>query len=154
MQTDVLIWLVAGIGLGVFLTMAAFALIVAVDRRRLRRKLRRVKAPPEADGSANKPSSPAMVAPRSSAAPEAASLAVGETSAHPAGANPAKEGELAAAAEARSPSSVPAAPVAPAPETPAEETPRVSVEEMFARAFEAAVPIAPGEKSGSDPAKP
>lgn len=142
MQTDALIWILAGVGLGVFLTMSAFALVVAVDGRAIRRKVRRVEAASEAPAPAIEPSAPAEAA----AAPAVVASKGPQAVAAPVSQAPAAMPEVHNDAPA-------AEQAAPATEAPAGDKPAPSIEEMFARAFEAAVPTTPRDGPHSEPAK-
>jgi predicted lipid-binding transport protein (Tim44 family) len=149
-----LIWLVAGAGLGVFLTMTAVMLIVAMDGRAFRRRLRRgtmlsePAAAPSRLVTATKARPAQAVAPASQARAAAWSPAIVAAKNPPALAASSTKTEVVAA-EAAPPGGAPANAPENKTEAPVEVEPVLSVEEMFARAFEAAVPTTPPAKAES-----
>lgn len=148
-QTTMLIWLLAGAGLGVFLTMSLFALIVAFDRRAFGRGMRRAALKVETDGSAM-PLVQARPAP--ALATLAAHVPVPPAAAVPAGiaidadrpaATSAAPRGAAFRAEAPAVAQTDDAPRAAIAGPQLEAEPAPNVEELFARAFEAAVATTP-----------
>jgi hypothetical protein len=130
-----LIWLIAGVGLGIALSMVFLALVLEVDRRRVRRRLR----PVAALATGQLPDAVAVpelvVAKPESARPERKAVAP----------------RVNAAGPPRSPpsSTMSVAPPKAAVEAPGEPPAKpLSVEEMFEKAFKVAdLPKPPPEQS-------
>jgi hypothetical protein len=146
MQVEILVWLSAGIGLGLFIAMAVLAIFAASERQLLRRRQRRSIVPVAAALPAAEPE-PAPEPP--AAAPQAAPL----------GGRPEPDlmrmGPDRVAAAPEPAVSSPAAPAparevgqSPAP-VAAADRPQLDIEGLFERAFQTS--LGPESEAGNPP---
>ncbi len=142
MTASDLIWVMAGIGIGLVVSMAALSVLVALERRRLRRPLARRPSPAAVPVEVEQPAAPAPPLPDLPPHAEAAGAPADDP--EPPSSEPAQlvapEDEAPAVEDIQAlpppPENAGAAPAEPEP--PDEKAEPLSVEGLFAEAFRVA----------------